>query len=199
MVDGFGPPPPRTLDVSPQASDAAFFREHGYLAVERITTDAELRWLRDVFDSVVLESETSGHATDGGETGFQQYAFPEIAFSSLLDTTFRHNARRFAAALLGTTEDELVAWGQFLWKRAGDGKITPWHQDEAYWDPERTYKAVAAWLPLHDCPVERSCLHFLPGSPSASRLRSRVCPAWSRATSRRPSSACAPAVTPSSA
>ena len=160
----FVPPPPRDLQVRPTAEEVAFFREHGYLSVERITTDAELRWLEGAFETVVLEAQASGGRTDGGESGFQQFAFPEMTFPQLLDTTFRYNARRYAAALLGAAEDQLVAWGQFLWKRPRDGKKTPWHQDEAYWDPERSYNAVAAWLPLHDCPVERGCMQFVPGT-----------------------------------
>jgi ectoine hydroxylase-related dioxygenase (phytanoyl-CoA dioxygenase family) len=160
----FGPPPPRNLQIRPTAEEVAFFHEHGYLSVERITTDAELRWLEDAFRTVVLEYHASGRRTDGGESGFQQYALPEMTLPQLLDTTFRYNARRYAAALLGVSEDQLVAWGQFLWKRPHDGKMTPWHQDEAYWDPSRSYHAVAAWLPLHDCAVERGCMQFIPGS-----------------------------------
>lgn len=160
----FVSPPPRDLQITPSTEEVAFFHEHGYLSVERITTDAELRWLENAFGNVVLEAQAGGSRTDGGESGFQQFAFPEMSFPQLLDTTFRHNARRYAAALLGEPEDQLVAWGQFLWKRPRDGKLTPWHQDEAYWDPARTYHAVAAWLPLHDCAAERGCMQFIPGS-----------------------------------
>jgi ectoine hydroxylase-related dioxygenase (phytanoyl-CoA dioxygenase family) len=152
------------MQVRPTAEEVAFFHEHGYLCVERITTDAELKWLEYAFEAVALESRASGRPTDGGESGFQQHAFPEMTFPQLLETTFRYNARCYAAALLGVAEDQLVAWGQFLWKRPRDGRTTPWHQDEAYWDPARSYHAVAAWLPLHDCEVERSCMQFIPGS-----------------------------------
>lgn len=160
----FVPPPPREMQVTPSAEEVAFFQEHGYLSVERITTDAELRWLEDAFGTVVLEAQASGSRPDGGESGFQQFAFPEMSFPHLLETTFRYNARRYAAALLDAAEEQLVAWGQFLWKRPRDGKLTPWHQDEAYWDPARSYHAVAAWLPLHDCAVDRGCMQFIPGS-----------------------------------
>jgi ectoine hydroxylase-related dioxygenase (phytanoyl-CoA dioxygenase family) len=46
-----------------------------------------------------------------------------------------------------------------------NNRLAPWHQDEAYWEPELHYPhALGAWLPLHDCPTEQGAMQFIPGS-----------------------------------
>ena len=43
-----GTPPNVPFEAQPSADDIAFFRENGFLAVARITTDAEVDWLAGV-------------------------------------------------------------------------------------------------------------------------------------------------------
>ena len=44
------------------------------------------------------------------------------------------------------------------------GREAPWHQDEAYWEPELEYHALGCWLPLHDVSEEMGTMQFVPGS-----------------------------------
>ena len=44
------------------------------------------------------------------------------------------------------------------------GSETPWHQDEAYWDPMLDYSSVSVWVPLQPATVSNGCMHFVPGS-----------------------------------
>ena len=159
----FGPPPASTLDLSPTGEDVERFRQNGFLAVERLTTDEELAWLTDVFHAVFEEVDG-----DGGEPGHPkarfQSMFPELKYPELLGTTFRRNARRYAAALLGVDEDQLSSWGHMIRKPVGNNRLAPWHQDEAYWESELRYQALGAWLPLHDVSVEMGAMQFIPGS-----------------------------------
>ena len=46
-----GPPPSTDFEVDVTDEQVAFFREHGYLAVERLTTDEEVEWLRAAYDA----------------------------------------------------------------------------------------------------------------------------------------------------
>jgi ectoine hydroxylase-related dioxygenase (phytanoyl-CoA dioxygenase family) len=89
---------------------------------------------------------------------------PEMRFPELMTTTYYRNARKYAAALLRLSEDDLTMWGHMILKPPVKSKPAPWHQDEAYWEPEFDYNAIAAWLPLHDVTVERGCMQFIPGS-----------------------------------
>jgi ectoine hydroxylase-related dioxygenase (phytanoyl-CoA dioxygenase family) len=48
-----------------------------------------------------------------------------------------------------------------------------WHQDEAFWPAEYEYRSIAAWLPMHDVPVEMGAMQFIPGSHRGGVLRHR--------------------------
>lgn len=41
---------------------------------------------------------------------------------------------------------------------------TPWHQDEAYWDPTLSYESLGVWVALQPVNVENGCMQFVPGS-----------------------------------
>jgi ectoine hydroxylase-related dioxygenase (phytanoyl-CoA dioxygenase family) len=44
------------------------------------------------------------------------------------------------------------------------GAATPWHQDEAYWEPGLEYNSFSLWVPLQDATLENGCMQFVPGS-----------------------------------
>jgi len=168
----FGPPPPSTLELAPNPDEVAFFRENGFLAVERLTTDAEIAWLRAIFEHIFdaanagrrgapLDRSGTPQAAGAGRLG--QAFFPEMQFPAILASTFHRNAKRYAAALLGEDEADLSCWGHMIRKPPG-GRQVSWHQDHAYWQPELDYHALGVWLPLHDVTVEMGAMHFIPGS-----------------------------------
>ena len=168
----FGPPPPSTFDLTPTADEVAFFDENGFLAVERLTTDAEIAWLRQIFEYIFdpANAERRGAPLDrsgthgaGPESRLGQAFFPEMRFPAILQTTFHRNAKRYAAALLGVDEGRLTCWGHMIRKPPG-GRAVAWHQDHAYWQPELEYHALGVWLPLHDVSVEMGAMQFVPGS-----------------------------------
>lgn len=41
---------------------------------------------------------------------------------------------------------------------------TPWHQDEAYWDPNLQYESLGVWVALQPVSADNGCMQFLPGS-----------------------------------
>lgn len=174
MDDRFGAPPPSDLEVHPSADDVEFFRENGYLVVERITTDEELEWLTKIFLAVFEEGTgvfEPGRETDQvGPPQISQTIAPELRYPALLQTTYHRNARRFAAALLEVPAEELTSWGHMIRKPARKSRPAPWHQDEAYWQPELTYHALGCWLPLHEVSVERGAMQFIPGSHKGDLL-----------------------------
>ena len=142
----FGPPPRSDFEVVPTASEIAFFQENGFLAVERLTTDEEVAWLRAIFEHIFdpQNAKSPGAPVDrsgaktGEESQLAQSFFPEIQFPDILKTNFHRNAKRYASALLGAPEAELTCWGHMIRKPAG-GRSAPWHQEHAYWQPEFDY------------------------------------------------------------
>jgi len=168
----FGPPPRTSFEIEPTAEDVAFFKENGFLAVARVTTDEEVAWMRKIFEFIFSPEnagkpgapvDRSGTLKAGEESRLSQAFFPELQFPELLDTTFRRNARRFAAALLEIDEGRLTSWGHMIRKPPG-GRAALWHQDHAYWWPELDYYALGVWIPMHDVSVEMGAMQFVPGS-----------------------------------
>jgi hypothetical protein len=164
-----------TTDYTPELTDeqVAFFRENGYLSIDRITTDEEIEWLGGVYDRLFNErvGEAEGRyfdlggprAHDGREV-LPQVLGPEKVVPELRETLYFRNARRLAAKLLGFPLEQVNGGGHMILKPAGYGRETPWHQDEAYWDPGTIYHSLSVWLPLDPATVESGCMQFLPGS-----------------------------------
>lgn len=169
----FGPPPKTSFELTPRREEIAFFRENGFLALPRITTDEEIAWMRQIFEHIFSEENAGKPGAPLNRSGTEdpdepkarlaQAFFPEIQFPELLETQYRRNAKRYAAALLDIPEDQLTSWGHVIRKTPG-GRAASWHQDHAYWQPELDYHALGAWLPLHDVTIEMGAMQFIPGS-----------------------------------
>ena len=166
------PLPPATFEVSPTRDEVEFFAENGFIAVDRITTDEEIDWLTELYEHIFdpLNAGERGapvdRSTGQNDTGpplLTQAFMPEFNYPQLLETVFNRNARRYAAALLGVEAELLGSWGHMIRKMPG-GRAAPWHQDEAYWEPEFRYHALGCWLPLHDVDEEMGAMQFIPGS-----------------------------------
>lgn len=163
-------------------TERRFFGANGYLAFDRITTEAELERLRAFYQSM-LETPRSGFldgvfdlsrpygTTDTPSLG--QLLRPERHFDAIENTSVWRNARRICAGLLGLDEDELEFWSHLIFKAPFSDAETPWHQDEAYWDVHLQYRSVATWLPLDDVSPDNGCLWYVPGSHKGEVLRHR--------------------------
>ncbi len=177
----FGPPPATRFEVTPSRDEIAFFQENGFLAVERITTDEEIAWLRAIFEHIFDPAnagkpggpvDRSGLRVPERKGKLTQAFFPEIQYPAILQTNFRRNAKRYAAALLGVPEADLTSWGHMI-KKAPGGAAANWHQDHAYWQPEFDYCALGVWLPMHDVSVEMGAMQFIPGSHKRGLIKHR--------------------------
>ena len=138
-----------------------YFEGNGFRVVPQMTNPEELAWLIEGALGVLDDNAGTGVFETGREHGqtlppqIQQSIGPELRIPELLDTTFRRNARHFAAALLNVPADDLTTWGHVIRKPAGSNRPAAWHQDQAYWRPELDYHAVGCWLPLPGVSVER--------------------------------------------
>jgi len=168
----FGLPPAARFEVSPSAEEVAFFQENGFLAVERLTSDEEVDWLRRIFEHIFDPGNAGQPGGPVDRSGVRvpevvgklhQSFFPEMYFPEILESSFVRNARKYAAALLQVDADRLTSWGHMIRKAPG-GRAAAWHQDHAYWQPEFDYHALGVWLPMHDVSVEMGAMQFIPGS-----------------------------------
>ena len=167
-------PPQATLRLD--AEQVAAFHRDGFLAIEALTTAAEVRRLRGIYDRLfavpAAELGTDSLAlagTDGsGRSTLPQIMNPDRHEPALGETLARANAFAVARQLLGP--DARRMGDHAIRKPAGYGVETPWHQDEAYWDPALRYRAISIWMPLQEATAENGCLQFVTGSHTAPVL-----------------------------
>jgi ectoine hydroxylase-related dioxygenase (phytanoyl-CoA dioxygenase family) len=149
----------------------AFYHREGYLAIDAITTPDEVARIREIYDRLFAQRagreegnqfDLAGTDDEDTEASLPQILLPVKYAPELANTLCRVNALVIAKQLLGP-EAEYHGEHAIL-KPAVHGAETPWHQDEAYWDPALEYNELSVWIPLQEANLENGCMHFIPGS-----------------------------------
>ncbi|MFY9986872.1 MAG: phytanoyl-CoA dioxygenase family protein [Chthoniobacterales bacterium] len=146
----------------------AFYNENGYLAVDRVATDYEVAEIRALYDRM-FSSRTGRNAGDhfdlagtdeeGKEPLLAQILQPSKYFPELKQTALYRNVGKLIRDLLGP-EAELTG-DHAINKSPRHGAETPWHQDEAYWDPDKDHCSISVWIPLQPATIRNGCMHFI--------------------------------------
>jgi ectoine hydroxylase-related dioxygenase (phytanoyl-CoA dioxygenase family) len=157
-----------TIRLSDQQVDA--FHRDGYVRVEGLTTPDEVARLRAIYDRLFDRRagfddgdhlELAALDEEGRET-LPQIMNPEKYAPELDETQARANALAIARQLLGPKAER--AGDHAIMKPPGHGAPTPWHQDEAYWNPAFAHEAISVWMPLQPVGEHNGCMEFVPGS-----------------------------------
>ena len=154
-------------------AEVAHYAEQGFLALDRLTSAAEVESLQAVYDwrfegATVAEGDRIALSGDR----LPQILNPDRYAPELRETAAWHTATPMAVQLLGP---EAVPTGMHAIRKApGTGVETPWHQDEAYWDPTRAHRALSVWMPLQPAGPENGCMEFQPGSHTLPVLEHRL-------------------------
>ena len=62
---------------------------------------------------------------------------------------------------------DLILWGSVLfYKRAHEGRVTPWHRDATAY-PIEPMATTSVWIAVTDSKLDNGCLRFIPGSHAA--------------------------------
>jgi len=148
------------------------FHLNGFFSItDPIATDQELAWMRESYDRMFSaragresgdQFDLAGTDEEGKEASLPQILSPSKYAPELESGDYLVKANEIVKDLLGPEAGVGVAHAIF--KPAGSGAATPWHQDEAYWDPNFQYKSVSVWMPLQPATLENGCLWFMPGS-----------------------------------
>src|SRR5437773_11055312 len=158
-----------TVSLTPQHVE--FYHANGFLALEAITTQEEVAWMREIYDRLFAsragreagdQFDLGGSDEDGKTAVLRQILQPSKYAPELKEGLFRVNALRVAKQLLGP---EAVPMGEHaIFKPARYGAETPWHQDEAYWGEQMQYNSFSMWIPLQEATLENGCMQFIPAS-----------------------------------
>jgi ectoine hydroxylase-related dioxygenase (phytanoyl-CoA dioxygenase family) len=170
-VPDYGAPatlPPTCLLTAEQI---AFYQEHGYLAVESVMPVEEVAVVRGIYDRLFDAARTGAgvraHDLGGTADTAAQAAIPQILQPAryapeLLATQMVANLKAMMRQLHG--EETRLVGDHAINKPPGNAAPTPWHQDEAYWDPAKEYASLSAWVALQPATTRNGCMVFIPGS-----------------------------------
>jgi ectoine hydroxylase-related dioxygenase (phytanoyl-CoA dioxygenase family) len=168
-------------DVATFLSEGDFqsFSANGFLAVTGISSSAELSEIRRVLADLIARRagekegalfDTMESSTSSGVPASIQLTDPSNYNAWLLETDYVRNATRIAQQLLPNC---FLRCNFVLLKRAKVGSGTPWHQDEAYFDPQYDHATLTFWMPLQDVGPNDGCMIYVPGSPQMGMLEHR--------------------------
>jgi ectoine hydroxylase-related dioxygenase (phytanoyl-CoA dioxygenase family) len=161
--------PEPTITLAQEQID--FFHREGYLAIEAITTQEEVARMRVIYDRLFEnragreegnQFDLAGTDEDDQEAKLPQILGPSRYEPELKDSLYFANAFAISTQLLG--EGTVPMGDHAILKPARQGAPTPWHQDEAYWNPELEYFSLSVWMPLQEATLENGCMQFIPGS-----------------------------------
>jgi hypothetical protein len=157
-----------------------FFHREGYLSLPRLTTDADVAFLRRSYDRIFAEQagrdvgdqfDLAGTDEEGKSASLPQILHPAKYAPEMNTSLLLRNCMVLARQLLGP--EAVCEIAHAINKPPDGGAETPWHQDAAYWNPELRYTAISIWVPLQEATEENGCMEFVPGSQRLDVLRHR--------------------------
>ncbi len=170
-VPDFGAPARLAPDRLLTAEQIAFFHEHGYLSIESIMPAGEIEQVRAIYDRLFNEDrektegdfyDINGAKEKGRREAIAQILQPSKYAPALLETQLVANIKAMMKQLLG--DGAKMIGDHAINKPPHNAAPTPWHQDEAYWDPAKEYSGLSVWVPLQPATKENGCMYFVPGS-----------------------------------
>ncbi|CAF3810231.1 unnamed protein product [Rotaria sordida] len=154
-----------------------FFKTNGFLSIDNFIDDNEVSNIRNQYDQWFAAKLGREHGnffdllsedTDDKEAVAPQLLWPSIYGKQmtgfdLYSTQMYANAYAISKALLG--EDTIFKGDHAILKPPTSNSLpTPWHQDEAYWNPTLIYESLGVWVALQPVSIENGCMQFIPGS-----------------------------------
>ena len=169
VVPDYGAPATKKPDRLLTPAQIAFFEENGYLAVDSVMPPEEIPVVRAIYDRL-FNSESADadlHDLTGWREKGRAIALPQILQPAkyapeLLETQLVANLKAMMKQLLGPGTH--MVGDHAINKLPHSDAPTPWHQDEAYWDPAKEYRSLSIWVPLQPATKLNGCMHFVPGS-----------------------------------
>jgi hypothetical protein len=148
------------------------FHLNGFLAIPTpVAEETELARMREAYDRMFAQRagrdsgdqfDLAGPDEDPNAASLPQILNPAKYAPELNEGRYLQVLASICQQLFGESAQVYVAHAIF--KPAGHGAATPWHQDEAYWDPNCQYQNASIWMPLQEATIENGCLWFVPGS-----------------------------------
>ncbi len=147
-----------------------FYHEHGYLLVENVLSDVELKTLQTITYDLIEKSKDITESNDAydRDEGHSRHTprLTRIKFPHKQDPYFwevltQSNVTRVLNDLLG--EDTTLITAKLNTKAPGGGQAVEWHQDWAFY-PHTNDDLLAFGIMLEDVTPDNGPLMVIPGS-----------------------------------
>jgi ectoine hydroxylase-related dioxygenase (phytanoyl-CoA dioxygenase family) len=138
------------------SQDIAFYRENGYLLYRRpVLPENMFNRLKAIFEEL-LENP-------GGKRG-DELDVPHFQDERLLEILLADEILDLIEPIIGP--DIGLFSSHFISKEPFTGRVTPWHEDSAYWNGrfDRYDQIVTMWLALDAADEENGAMKVIPGS-----------------------------------
>ena len=154
--------------ISPQ--EKTFFKERGYLVIKNLLNTEEIAFYSDVYadflnntiDTSKYRSDLSGLKTKKLKERITQIMLPSTLLPSLKSKVLHIKTEQIAKELLG--DDIALDFDMLINKAPHTNKITPWHQDCAYWIDMPDKRALSCWVAIDDAFKESGSMWYVPKS-----------------------------------
>jgi len=164
-----GTPPDGWLSGPTEKASAGFYRENGFLVLDRILSPEEIdlitgeaaRICRNAEDKVEGIPPAPLHVTD--DEVMQKTLcihFPHKLSTPLQDVLSHPSIVEILTTIIGPN---VKCMQSMLFFKAAGKPGQAWHQDEDY-IPTRDRSLTGVWIALDDATVENGCLWIIPGS-----------------------------------
>ena len=136
--------------------EVKFFNENGYFLYHKpLFSQEKMEQLEGVFQE---------HLAEKGSKLSDELDTPHFRDERLLEYLLSDEALDLVEPILGPN---IIMWtSHFICKDPYVGRITPWHEDSAYWNGrfDKYDKIVTIWLALDDVTKENGCMRVIAGS-----------------------------------
>jgi hypothetical protein len=154
--------------VGPEEIEA--FKRDGYLTLRRVTTDDDVRRIRELLDGLFHRFATlpAGRAVDlGPDPHTHTPRILEVNHAIQLEPRLKRTlafarCRAIARALL--ERRAYYSFDHAISKPPHNETATPWHQDQAYRGDDIDLASLHFWIALQNVDGDNGCMNFIPGS-----------------------------------
>ena len=160
-----------TMPPALSTDEIVSYHVQGFLTLDRLLSAGEVADMKVIYDDLFASDagkasgdhfDLGGADEEGAEPKLPQILDVSRYAPEIREFDFYRAAGDLARELLG--KDSTIRGEHAINKPPRDGIETPWHQDEAYWDPALLYESLSIWIPLQDVTTANGCMHFLPGA-----------------------------------
>lgn len=144
------------------AAQRESFEHNGFVRLDNVISEEDLQWYRDRYDAMFSDEsdiKQLGGKDDSGRAPLPQILAPSRKNPEFLERGYVKNLESIAKQLMGPKAKFL--FDHMILKPAGFGAPTPWHQDQAYHQPNHRYININFWLPLESVDVEGGCMQYV--------------------------------------